>query len=132
MQILLHHTIKSFFNDNPHFVKNYTPRFCSQKKTTLLSNPLIKRMGAMAPLITPPLQIQHQAFECRIFEDYGTLEPCMHLTKHDCEIYSFKDQFWSSTCALRCFFWLVSHVIYFKLTRELQECLLSQASIFEW
>ena len=38
----------------------------------------------------------------------------------------------SSTCALRDFFWLLSHVIYFKLTRELQECLLSQASIFEW
>ena len=37
----------------------------------------------------------------------------------------------SSTCALRGFFWLLSHVIYLKLTRELQECLLSQASIFE-
>ena len=37
-----------------------------------------------------------------------------------------------STCALRYFFWLLSHVIYLKLTRELQECLLSQASIFEW
>ena len=38
----------------------------------------------------------------------------------------------SSTCALTGFFWLLSHVIYLKLTRELQECLLSQASIFEW
>ena len=36
----------------------------------------------------------------------------------------------SSTCALRGFFWLLSHMIYLKLTRELQECLLSQASIF--
>ena len=38
----------------------------------------------------------------------------------------------SFTSALRGFFWLLSHVIYLKLTRELQECLLSQASIFEW
>ena len=37
-----------------------------------------------------------------------------------------------STCALTGLFWLLSHVIYFKLTKELQECLLSQASIFEW
>ena len=28
----------------------------------------------------------------------------------------------SSTCALTGFFWLLSHVIYLKLTRELQEC----------
>ena len=37
----------------------------------------------------------------------------------------------SSTCALTGFFWLLSHVIYLKLTRVLQGCLLSQASIFE-
>ena len=42
-----------------------------------------------------------------------------------------KTRLGSSTCALRGFFWLLSHVIYLKLTRELQECLLSQASIFE-
>ena len=35
----------------------------------------------------------------------------------------------SSTCPLTGFFWLLSHVIYLKLTRELIECLLSQASI---
>ena len=37
-----------------------------------------------------------------------------------------------SICDLRGFFWLLCHVIYLKLTIELQECLLSQASIFEW
>ena len=37
-----------------------------------------------------------------------------------------------STCALRGFFWLLSHVIYLKVTRELHDCLRSQASIFEW
>ena len=37
----------------------------------------------------------------------------------------------SSTCALTSFFFELSHVIYLKLTRELQECLLTQASIFE-
>ena len=42
----------------------------------------------------------------------------------------------SSTCALRGFFWLLSHVIYLKLTRELRRItrvsFFSQASIFEW
>ena len=32
----------------------------------------------------------------------------------------------SSTCALTSFFWLLSHVIYLKLTKVLEECLLSQ------
>ena len=32
----------------------------------------------------------------------------------------------SSTCPLTSFFWLLSHVIYLKLTRVLYECLLSQ------
>ena len=36
---------------------------------------------------------------------------------------------WSSTCPLTSFFWLLSHVIYLKLTKVLYECLLSQA---EW
>ena len=35
----------------------------------------------------------------------------------------------SSTCPLTGFFWLLSHVIYLKLTRVLLDCLLSQA---EW
>ena len=35
----------------------------------------------------------------------------------------------SSTCPLTSFFWLLSHVIYLKLTKVLYECLLSQA---EW
>ena len=34
-----------------------------------------------------------------------------------------------STCPLTSFFWLLSHVIYLKLTKILYECLLSQA---EW
>ena len=33
----------------------------------------------------------------------------------------------SSTCPLTSFFWLLSHVIYLKLTKVLYECLLSQA-----
>ena len=33
----------------------------------------------------------------------------------------------SSTCPLTGFFWLLSHVIYLKLTKVLYECLLSQA-----
>ena len=35
--------------------------------------------------------------------------------------------FRSSTCPLTGFFWLLSHVIYLKLTRVLKECLLSQS-----
>ena len=35
----------------------------------------------------------------------------------------------SSTCALTGFFWLLSHVIYLKLTKVLKECFLSQT---EW
>ena len=31
-----------------------------------------------------------------------------------------------STCALTGFFWLLSHVIYLKLTKVLKECFLSQ------
>ena len=37
--------------------------------------------------------------------------------------------FRSSTCALTGFFWLLSHVIYLKLTKVLKECFLSQT---EW
>ena len=33
----------------------------------------------------------------------------------------------SSTCPLKSFFWLLTHVIYLKLTRVLYKCLLSQA-----
>ena len=36
---------------------------------------------------------------------------------------------WSFTCALKGFFWLLSHVIYLKLTKVLKECFLSQT---EW
>ena len=35
------------------------------------------------------------------------------------------DKYRSSTCPLTSFFWLLSHVIYLKLTKELKECLLS-------
>ena len=35
----------------------------------------------------------------------------------------------SSLCRLTCFFWLLSHVIYFKLTRVLEKCLFSQSWI---
>ena len=34
---------------------------------------------------------------------------------------------WSSTCPLTGFFWLLSHVIYLKLTKVSYECLLSQS-----
>ena len=38
---------------------------------------------------------------------------------------------WSATCALTCFFWLLSHVIYLKLTKVLTECFLSQTEWWE-
>ena len=46
-----------------------------------------------------------------------------------CSKHNSNTVLWSSTCALKGFFWLLSHVIYLKLTKVLKECFLSQT---EW
>ena len=67
---------------------------------------------------------------------HRVLQMCLNLKfyikieKYKLGFYS-KSQFHksrSSTCPLTSFFWLLSHVIYLKLTRVLYECLLSQAT----